>query len=1224
MADPLPGPRLMVPTDLSALVVTSGASDPRHKWADVTPDYSVIDHLDTFLGALMLPNPLKEQPTAPDPGVHLHWALPDALTHGVQTDSGMSYPLVPNRWLVTRSWWDASANKTQSKAWVVQSDALSADDPAAGAQCVTWPVRSGGSYDQQWLGAVMDSASWTGDTGSSPEPFLTAVGPGDPTFAACYWNCRGVFALRDPAADLQVPSGTTVPLTYSVVGWYSDPAKGPLAGCSPADDWTKRMAELKWIVPPGATAMPTDVLVHGLLHSVQWGGASAAYQSGVPVGSVDVSFGNTSAEALSALLRDKLSADKDVEDVLEAFQYGVLGDYEGPDGALALDHALHEREFGSTQGGSTWDVRRKAGLPPGTDVAAQLPDPVAAALATLNGTQVQVDAAQRALESARRKLYSIWFRKAELDISPLGPQPPFDQLPDWIQENLWPLVDDRQKALASLETQLSTDRAAVQALLVGPLADYELALLAAPRFWQPNNPVVLLSGDGVERTFRHGADDHFGDLLCRVPGQAVTALTVNGQLVDATRLGAFTAPAPTIGGSVPAELPALALEAALLAPSLAVAIAWAGLAASGVSNPTPKQVADWATAAQAVQNGAWDALGELFEARALAAGAGITGTVPSKVAVSLWTQPWVPLSFQWSASWFPSSLDRSNQLTGWKLDDGADYTWSGGKPAANPAVGVPGAAPMNQAAAIGLATAIDKYLADHPNDPNAQTLRDVAAKTANLNAVAQALSGFNGTLCGTIETLQFPVIDPYSPTLGAGVAQRAADANGVSPNPASPAADSGAQTFFPIRAGHVLFGELRVVDAFGQSQEVIAPNVDPDLICSTPLTTAGAPTLAQLAPRIAQPSRLSFRFVAADPPHGVANRAADSGLVDANRAPAASPVAAWLLPNRLDASLMVYDPSGAPRGELQLIEGSLDPSGRGVRWVQAPGEPVTYGAGPDLPPHAQEFAEEMIALSTGGESALVQLMAAIDEGLWTVDPLGSWSDQALAQLVGRPLALVRASLAIELNGDPAFDITWRGVKNLLAGQPFDDFGLTATPFDVTIGNSKLLTDGLIGYFYDDDYSRFYLAQYGKAPAAGGYVVPAQPIPLKPGAAPTTVTMIVDPRAAIHATSGIQPTKSIQLPPDQVQAALAAIVITFMTGPLVTDAKVLAAPMPGGGGRGWSWLEHPTPAEWQIVPQIATPKATAELAATTQRLVDGWIKRADAFGPNGTRRSMRGR
>ena len=136
-------------------------------------------------------------------------------------------------------------------------------------------------------------------------------------------------------------------------------------------------------------------------------------------------------------------------------------------------------------------------------------------------------------------------------------------------------------------------------------------------------------------------------------------------------------------------------------------------------------------------------------------------------------------------------------------------------------------------------------------------------------------------------------------------------------------------------------------------------------------------------------------------------------------------------------------------------------------------------------------------------------------------------------------------------------------------------------------------------------------------------MPAQPIPLKPNAPPTTVTVVVDPRAALHAASGILPTKSIVLPPDQVQAALAAIVITFMAGPLVTDAKVLAAPTPGGGGRDWSWLEHPTPPEWRTVPQIAPVTATADLGATTQRIVDGWMKRAGAFDPNGARRSTRG-
>ena len=1216
MADALPGPRLLVPTDLTALVVTSDPAVKSSTWADLRPKYEIMN-LPTYLGSEFLPDPLATQP-APTPGVHLHWALPDALTHGVEENGTMTYPFVPNRWLVTRSWWDPGARRTQAKAWVVQSDALSA---AQSAQCVAWPVPSGGSYEQQWLGRVMDASQWTGEASPAAEPFLTAVGPGDPTFAACYWNCRGAFALQDDVADIQVANGATVALTYSVVGWYSDPSKGPLAGSTDPATWAARMKQLGWTVPPNTTAAPTDVLVHGLLHSVAWGGAGAAYRSGVPGGAVEVSFGNTSAEALAALLRTKLSADQDVEAVLEAFQYGVLGDYEGSGGTLALDHALHEREFGSGPGGTVWDVRRKASAQAGSDVAAPLPDNVALALSALNASQAQFDAAGRSLESARRKLYMIWFRKSELDLSPLGPQPPFDGLPDFIQKQLYPLVDQLTAQLAQLQSQRDADRTALLGLLVGPLADYELAELAAPRFWHPNNPVVLLSGDGVQRTYRHGADGRFGALLCRVPGTTVTALTANGTPVDAAALGPFAAAPPPVGGPVPAEVPALMLEAALLAPSLAVAVAWAGLAASGNANPSADQVAAWTTAVQAVQNGAWNAVfEEALDQQALAAAAGIAGTVPSKVAVSPWSQPWVPLSFQWSATWFPSSTDPSNPLAGWTLA-GPDYVWSGGSINLETHVGLPGAAPMNQAAALGLATAIDKYLADHPADPDAKTLADVASATRSLNVVAQALSGFDGALCTTKETLQFPVIDPYDPTLGTGVAQRVGDANRVSPG-TSPSADKTDQMFFPIRAGHVLFGELRVVDAFGQSQRVIPPNVNPDLIRSAPLTTQGYPTLAQLPPRIAQPSRLSFRFVAADPPPRAAEAALDGGLVEANRAPATTPIAAWLLPNRLDASLMVYDAGGEVHGELQMIAGSLDPAGRGVRWVPAPGLPVTYGAAPDLPPHAQRFAEEMIALSTGDQSALSQLLAAIDEALWTVDPLGSWSDQTLAQLVGRPLALVRASIALELDGDPAFDTTWRAVGKLLAGKGFDDFGLTGASFDVTLGNSQLLTDGLVGYFLGEDYSRFYLAQHGQTPPPGGYVVPGQPIPLKPNAPPTTVTMVVDPRAAVHATSGILPTKSIRLPPDQAQAALAAIVVTFLAGPLVTDARVLAAPTPGGASD-WSWLEHPTPPEWLTLPQIAPVKQTAQLGAGTQRIVDGWMKRAGAFDPSRTRRSIRG-
>ena len=36
-------------------------------------------------------------------GVHLHWALPDALTQGPNTKQGLAFPSAPDRWLVTRN-----------------------------------------------------------------------------------------------------------------------------------------------------------------------------------------------------------------------------------------------------------------------------------------------------------------------------------------------------------------------------------------------------------------------------------------------------------------------------------------------------------------------------------------------------------------------------------------------------------------------------------------------------------------------------------------------------------------------------------------------------------------------------------------------------------------------------------------------------------------------------------------------------------------------------------------------------------------------------------------------------------------------------------------------------------------------------------------------------------------------------------------------------------------
>jgi hypothetical protein len=55
-------------------------------------------------------------------GIHLHWALPDALTRATDSPNETTFPTVPNRWLVTRGRLGGDGRATVENAWIVESD----------------------------------------------------------------------------------------------------------------------------------------------------------------------------------------------------------------------------------------------------------------------------------------------------------------------------------------------------------------------------------------------------------------------------------------------------------------------------------------------------------------------------------------------------------------------------------------------------------------------------------------------------------------------------------------------------------------------------------------------------------------------------------------------------------------------------------------------------------------------------------------------------------------------------------------------------------------------------------------------------------------------------------------------------------------------------------------------------------------------------------------------
>lgn len=136
-------------------------------------------------------------------------------------------------------------------------------------------------------------------------------------------------------------------------------------------------------------------------------------------------------------------------------------------------------------------------------------------------------------------------------------------------------------------------------------------------------------------------------------------------------------------------------------------------------------------------------------------------------------------------------------------------------------------------------------------------------------------------------------------------------------------------TFQELRAGQLAFLDLAVVDRFGRSVVVIhsQPEMPDTMRPAHPVSGYDSDRLVELGPRLLQPARLRFDFLAATTDE------------DTDLTPGTNPVCAWLLHNRLDQSLVVHAPDGAALGELRV---TLNTTGqREVSWSALPGSEVT-------------------------------------------------------------------------------------------------------------------------------------------------------------------------------------------------------------------------------------------------------------------------------------------
>ncbi len=1215
---PNPATSILVPVSLEALAVGNGDTQ-RICFTDPEADFTRYPYVNNA-GETKNPgapisenvlNPPFESNSSMPPGVHLHWALPDALTHGYHSpdDNQAVFPDVPNRWLVTRLWQTAAG--MQARSWVVESNCLSSTSQGRNVtvpNLYTDSSQTGPTF--LYLGRYYPLADWQErelGTPGSYLPHLTAIGYGTPSFASIYQNCRSVFGFFDDVSDLTGPAA----LTYVVTGWYGGAALDPVQpewvnellalthntpANNPAVNQATALGIYKWIVAgaPDLSGL-AHTLCSGVLLSVQWDpGSGKSYFDNDPANDITIAVGNTHTEALSAFLANRMASAQygNVEQFLNAFQLGILPQLAKPDGLEQLEELLHQGSFEKHDGGSVWVLQRQESQPvsmnaPGTPPPpapdeTTIPASYAGDLDKLNQLQFKFDTGTDALQAAQQGVFWDWYKYMIIEhgqvsiFNPPAGYPDvnaiYNYLVQWVGNPDDPTrsyqIQTLREALAALEGQIQSASAAIQKNLQTAGLPFDLVNTSAPRYWRPNDPAFLFSGPAIQLSQRYGQNGRFnsdGTLTCRTELQVISSVAAGGSTVTSNCYSLTPQPP----GNCPyAILNSLAQEASIYR-------------ALYLSQPDLQALL-----------------------KTLASGVTAPAQAPSPLEITAWATPWIPLVIQWELQYVPASGQSSKQgvvipyspdyaRNNYSFDpDDNKFSYTG--PAPNPLnLTVYRGSVVITPATVNLQGQIRNYLLVNP-DPELQAVLD---QITALPLLAQSLSGVNDALLMRKLTLQMAVNDPIASTISLLNFTNINCANAIGPtNNTGPLP---ANIFCGLRGGFAQLSKLRVIDAFGRFK-TINPNalVPSESMCGPASLPAN---YFSLLPRLSQPARLQFRYLAAN-----------DQISEMNSVVASTPVCGWIVPTYLNNTLLVCGAAGEAIGFL-----TRTPNGQAITCFPAPGNPVQDPSIDALfqgkNPHLKAVVQGICGNSTAFFDTLVD---TTDLALGRIDPEDFQSRQSLSVLMGRPLAVVRSMLKLEIQGKPATDQSWDAFKQTVRPTTPDwdpTRGFTKVEFAAQVGQFGKVNDGLVGYFLEaaaQPYQTFYtpvpnVNQNGVVPT--GNEIQLNSDPGNPG---VILIMLVDPRARVHAKIGILPVKAIEIPNYIFAQALRFLNIAFTARPMLLREDQIQIPLPKEAGGQWSWLER-NGNTWATNPSLTDSTDRATLFPSGQVIRDGWLQLSPA-------------
>jgi hypothetical protein len=242
-------------------------------------------------------------------------------------------------------------------------------------------------------------------------------------------------------------------------------------------------------------------------------------------------------------------------------------------------------------------------------------------------------------------------------------------------------------------------------------------------------------------------------------------------------------------------------------------------------------------------------------------------------------------------------------------------------------------------------------------------------------------------------------------------------------------------------------------------------------------------------------------------------------------------------------------------GHLVIIK---DDKGRRVSWEAGAGgvelEKITN-------PSLSAFVTSFIQKTPVPKPKLVELLNLIDGSLPRIRPAAARNNTIL---VGRPLALVNATIGLELFGK-----AWTDPHKTLV--PNQGSALDALSVRVNLGDLHNVEDGLIGYFKAGGYDRIVVPQLPEKITASDYIGDSKEHAVKVGfGPPVELRLLMDPWGSVQAACGIVPAKTISLANAELDETVAQMETSFRVGPVLVQAERIALPTPTGDKGVWNF------------------------------------------------------